>query len=98
MAGKLWLACYFILASVVGIIATRSHRYGGSMQLIFTLSVVFGPGFWNGYINFQFGLLLFSLYIVCARRNVGFVLLFSILLYFSHAAVFCRVCHLCFSQ
>jgi len=87
-AGQIWLAFYFLLASVVGFIATRRLKPGGAMQLIFTLSVVFGPGFWNGYINFQFGLLFFALYIVCARRDVGFVLLFSLLIYFSHASVF----------
>ena len=58
------------------------------MQLIFTLSIAFGPGFWNGYINFQFGLLFFALYIICARKNASSILLFSLLIYFSHASVF----------
>ena len=88
LAGKIWLAIYFILALVVGIIALRSRRLGESMHLIFTLAIVFGPGFWNGYINFQFGLLFFALYCVCAHRSVISVLLFSVLIYFSHASVF----------
>ncbi len=88
VAGNIWLGLYFILALVVGIIASRSHPDGGSMHLIFTFAIVFGPGFWNGYINFQFGLLFFALYCVCARRSVGSVLLFSLLIYFSHASVF----------
>ena len=87
-AGQIWLAIYFLLALVVGFIATRSHRHGGAMHLIFTLSIAFGPGFWNGYINFQFGLLFFALYIICARKKAGSTLLFSLLIYFSHASVF----------
>jgi len=98
-AGKIWLAFYFILASVIGIIATRSHRYGGSLQLIFTLSIVLGPGFWNGYINFQFGLLFFALYLIWAQRGAGFVLVFSLLIYFSHASVFAGfVCYVFASE
>ena len=87
-AGKIWLAVYFVLALFTGIYAMRSSRYSGSMQLIFTLSIVFGPGFWNGYINFQFGLLFFALYILCRQRGAAAVLLFSLLIYFSHASVF----------
>ncbi len=98
-AGKIWLALYFLLAAVIGIVATRSHRHSGSMHLIFTLSIVFGPGFWNGYINFQFGLLFFALYIINTRKSAGYVLLFSVLIYFSHASVFAGfVCYVIVSE
>ncbi len=65
------------------------HQHGGIVAFLFVVTIVFGPGFWNGYINFQFGLILFALFVATnARQSILAVLVFSLLLYFSHASVF----------
>ena len=90
-AGRLWLLAYFLLAGSVCYGVYRKN--GDSLQvLLLTAVIIFGPGFWNGYINFQFALLLFALYLLLdSRRSTdsgGLLLLFSLLLFFSHAAVY----------
>ncbi len=95
-AGKIWLAVYLLLALVTSVAATRRRdtsierqSTGGARQLLFLLIIAFGPGFFNGYINFQFGVLLLALFVIVnARSSVLWILLFSVLLYFSHASVF----------
>lgn len=89
MAGKIWLVVYVFLALLVAVIGTREHRLKGAARLLFLLTIAFGPGFFNGYINFQFGVLFFALFVVAnARRSVAALFLFSLLIYFSHASVF----------
>lgn len=88
MAGKIWLAFYLVLAASVAAIATSSRIHSGAMYLIFTVAIIFGPGFWNGYINFQFGLLFFALFASLHRPSLVWVFVFSLLIYFSHASVF----------
>lgn len=88
-AGKIWLAVYLLLALTVAIIGTRHHHLRGAKQLIFLVTIAFGPGFFNGYINFQFGILFFALFVVTdSQRSVARLILFSLLIYFSHASVF----------
>ena len=91
VSGKLWLGLYLALATALWVVIYRRH--GDAWQhLLLTSIITFGPGFWNGYINFQLALLLFALYLVIdtarSRRSLFLVLLFSVLLFFSHAAVF----------
>jgi len=89
MAGQIWLAVYLLLAIVSGYLASKDHVHAGSVFWLFTVTIAFGPGFWNGYINFQFGLLLFALFVaVGLRRSLAWVFVFSVLIYFSHASVF----------
>ena len=89
MAGQLWLAVYLLLAIVTGYLASKGHEHAGSVFWLFTITIAFGPGFWNGYINFQFGLLLFALFVVTGlHRRLAWVVVFSVLIYFSHASVF----------
>ncbi len=88
-AGRIWLGLYFLLATVVLLLAGRRHTYPGSMQIILLFTIVLGPGFFNGYINFQFGVLLLALFVVTESvRSVWRILVFSLLIYFSHATVF----------
>lgn len=99
MAGKIWLALYFVFAAFVAVFATRSRINNGAMYLIFTVAIVFGPGFWNGYINFQFGLLFFALFVSFRSPSLICVFIFSILIYFSHASVFAGfVCYVIASE
>ncbi len=91
LAGKIWLGVYLGLATTLWVVAQR--RSGDALQqLLLTSMITFGPGFWNGYINFQFALLLFALYLLIdtsgRQRSLWLTLLFSILLFFSHATVF----------
>lgn len=89
LAGQIWLGVYLLLAAIVGQLLVKTQRLSGVMQFLFTVTIVFGPGFWNGYINFQFGLLFFALFVVNdLRRSLVWVFVFSILIYFSHASVF----------
>ncbi|MEM7256448.1 MAG: hypothetical protein AAF404_03565, partial [Pseudomonadota bacterium] len=86
-AAKLWLAVYLSLSVLVMVMLWRRTRDGGQVFLLLAV-VVLGPGFWNGYINFQFALMLFALCLLLARQQFVVTLLFSLLIFFSHAAVF----------
>lgn len=94
LAGKVWLGLYLIAASVLWLFICRRLQAGagGIMHLLLTVLITLGPGFWNGYINFQIGLLLFALYLfltVTGRlQNSVWLFIFSLLIFFSHAAVF----------
>lgn len=90
-AGRIWLLCYFALAAALWWHLYRRH--GDSLQqLLLTSVITLGPGFWNGYINFQFALLWFALYLVLdarrGSRSLALILPCSALLFFSHAAVY----------
>ncbi len=92
LAGKLWLGAYLVFACWLWWSVTRPSRFtdGGSINLILTLTITLGAGFWNGYINFQFGLLFFTWYMIRPQTDLSVrsVLPFSLLIFFSHAAVF----------
>lgn len=93
MAGKAWLALYLLFATILWTWLSRvlHHGYDGSINLILTMTVTFGPGFWNGYANFQFALLLWGTYLLLMRLHRSGVLLhllLSLLIFFSHASVF----------
>ena len=91
LAGQVWLAVYFAAAAAIA--GMLWFRYRDPAQvLLLTVVIVFGPGFWNGYMNFQFGLLIFAAYLlstsVTRQPGVFRTLLFSLLILFSHAAVY----------
>lgn len=94
LAGKIWLAFYLLLSSVLWFVISRQHtnRFDGVLHLLLTDLITFGPGFWNGYINFQFGLLFFAfyMYLIVWRgvRNYWVLCGFGLLIFFSHAVVF----------
>lgn len=88
-AGKIWLGVYILLALVTAFISFRGHRISGAKQFIFLLTIAFGTGFFNGYLNFQFGVILFTLFVATgSRRSIAWLFIFSLLIYFSHASVF----------
>jgi len=89
MAGKVWLALYFLGCAIVSFQATRDRAGSGALQFILLVTIFLGPGFWNGYINFQIGLLLLALFVTFKLgRSVVWVFVFSLLIYFSHASTF----------
>ena len=88
-AGKIWLLLYLVLAALCGYLVAKSQKYGGEMQFIFTIAIAFGPGFWNGYINFQYSVLLFAVFVGLGLvRRIKWIFLFSLLIYFSHGSVY----------
>lgn len=88
VAGKFWLAVYLLLAALTGILVGRKCH--AVVQVLFIFCIALGSGFWNGYINFQFGLLFFTLFVLSnkATHSVWRILAFSVVIYFSHASVF----------
>lgn len=93
-AARLWLALYLCVAAWLLAVLWRRNADGTQVFLLLTV-VVLGPGFWNGYINFQCALLLFATYLLCSRRQLGYTLVFSLLIFFSHAAVFAVMAAYC---
>ncbi len=94
VAGKIWLSLYLALSASLWwlVIRARDSKDCGAISLLLMLTITLGPGFWNGYINFQFGLLFFAFYLyltVIRDSNFGLsVMMFSMLVFFSHAAVY----------
>ncbi len=99
MAGKVWLAVYLVYASILWTVLSRqiantgadAKRDDGAINLLLTMTITFGPGFWNGYANFQVALLFWGTYLLAMRlRRDGLLvhLLLSLLIFFSHAAIF----------
>lgn len=93
-AAKIILVLYIFLFSVFSFLIARqvSPRHAGLLNLIILSTFCFGPGFWNGYINYQVSLLLFLVfcyfYILKDIRNPLFILVFSILIFSAHATLF----------
>ncbi len=94
VAGKIWLGLYLAFAASLWFMVSRHKAvaYDGALNLLLTMLITLGPGFWNGYINYQLGLLFFALYIyltlLCGIKSRLCLFFFSLLLFFSHAAVF----------
>lgn len=94
VAGKVWLGAYLVFASALWFVVSRhnNNRHDGALHLLLTMLITLGPGFWNGYINYQLGLLLFALYLYATVfRGVSsrlWLFVFSLLIFFSHAIVF----------
>lgn len=103
-AGKIWLGIYFVFSAVLWWLVSkkRGGDESGAVNLLLTLTITLGPGFWNGYANFQFGLLFFGLYLYVAiirnRPSAILVLVSSLFLFFSHAVVFAAFVFFVFFQ
>ena len=99
VAGQICLALYFVLVTVTSLYGFRSGSVG-AMRLLFTVAIAFGPGFWNGYLNFQFGLMFFALFVISVgKRSLLSIVVFSLLIYFSHASVFAGfVCYVLLTE
>ena len=64
-AGKILITVYLALGAVTAYClawhAPAAMR--GAVRLLFVSSVVLGSGFWNGYLNYQFGLLVVAAFL-----------------------------------
>ena len=62
--------------------------------LVLLFSIYFNAAFWCGYMNFQFGMLIFSAWILCdakTRSRPLVVLAFSLLAFFTHAIAWAAI-------
>jgi hypothetical protein len=89
-AGKIWLAAYLIVGFICCHRAARLcwPSHSGTISLILVATVLLGPGFWNGYINYQVGLVLLLVGWLgwqWGGRTV-WLLIISLLVFFAHAA------------
>ena len=90
-AAKTFICLYLVLFGLLCDWLTRNPD--GSRDdrrfLLLVLLGVLNSAFWNGYVNFQLGLLLLLFYIGLRRRRRALALaveaLFGILIFFSHA-------------
>ena len=95
-ASVLWLVLsrqllYAQARSCNGQTRSRGTGHDGAINLLLTMTITFGPGFWNGYANFQFALLFWGTYLLAMRlRRDGVLahLFLSLMIFFSHASVF----------
>ncbi|QBQ98390.1 hypothetical protein [Paraburkholderia pallida] len=56
--------------------------------------VFFNTPFWNGYVNYQFGILLFTAWLLqdgCTRAKPLWVLLFTVGAFFTHAVIWASI-------
>lgn len=90
-AAKLGLSLYFVACAWMSYRIYK--RNNDALQVFLVVALIFfGPGFWNGYINNQIALLVFTSYLIglnsTNRLNSLRILLYSMALFFSHAVVF----------
>ncbi len=91
-AGKIWLAMYLLLGTFCFYRAARLcwPDYSGAIHLILIATILLGPGFWNGYINYQVGVVLLLVGWIGFRRGgrAGWLLFVSLAIFFAHAATY----------
>jgi hypothetical protein len=83
---------YTVLALALAWALARRYRpaHPTSLFLVLLICIYFNASFWSGYLNFQFGLLIFSAWLLCeprTRARPAVVLAFSLLAFFTHAIV-----------
>lgn len=91
MASRAWIIIYLLAACLVMFLAScdrAGHIDCTRFVLLIGLGVVGAP-FWTGEINYQVGLLLFTLYVVLCKRDREPGLLFfasyAVIVFFCHA-------------
>ena len=100
IGGWLWLAFLFLSKPPAALQANpqkqsehRSTTETKALVPILFFALAAGTPFWNGFINFQFSLLIFSAYLylryIKGKESPWFSFLFSILLFFTHFSTFC---------
>ncbi len=89
-AGRIWLAIYLLVGAACCYRAARLcwPDHSGTINMILVATLLLGPGFWNGYINNQVGLILLLigwLGFLRGGRTI-WLLVMSVLVFFAHAA------------
>ncbi|WP_321884377.1 hypothetical protein [Paraburkholderia bannensis] len=65
-----------------------------SVFFVLLVCVYFNTPFWNGYMNYQMGMLLFTVWLLLdpsTRRKPQWVLLFTMLAFFTHAVIWAAI-------
>jgi len=93
LAGQVFLLGYAVAAVAVAVALGRRWRpeAGWSFAAILLVSFLFNTPFWNGYLNYQTGLLLFAAwFLVPARWRAmpGVILPAAVLMFLAHAMTF----------
>jgi len=92
-ASKLLVVFYIIMFAGI-IYLTCKHTFPKKYlfrSIIIFSTIAISSSFWNGYLNYQFALLLLALYYFLMLKGFDSpikTLLFSLIIFFSHAAVF----------
>ncbi len=93
IAGKVFLLGY--VAVSVALAWALSRRYHpeawGAVTSILLITFLFNTPFWNGYGNYQTGLLLFAAwFLLPAERRTAppLILVFAVVFFFTHAMIF----------
>lgn len=71
-----------------------SPACNGSYFFLLLVCLYFNTPFWNGYMNYQMGILLFSAWLLldpATRRKPQWVLLFSVAGFFTHAMIWASI-------
>jgi len=94
LAAKILLIIYLISFMVMLMLIARyvSLAHSGKLLLVLTTTTALNSSFWNGYINVQMSLLLFSIffYLCYLKGHQGLAILFtfSLAIFFCHAITF----------
>lgn len=88
-----FMASFIIAASLVSWTLVRRYQplVAGPLSLVLIVSVFLSAPFWNGYSNYEFGLLLFGAYLMVPERKraeFGVVLVFGLAAFFTHLTIF----------
>jgi hypothetical protein len=93
-SSKTLIVIYAIAGALLAIRASALFDEGtrGASTFFLISIVVFSGSFWNGYLNYQIGLLVLFLYMIeieqKSERRAWFHLAFSVLLFFSHFVIY----------
>ncbi|MEJ7929723.1 hypothetical protein WG922_07035 [Ramlibacter sp. AN1015] len=92
---KLFLAAYLALAGWAIWLVVRRNALSPKAVIYLAVAAVVGSCFWSGYMGYQLGLVIFCIYLGLTkdqRTHLGILVLFSVLLFFSHGLVFASFC------
>jgi hypothetical protein len=95
-AGRVLIAGYLVLGAWLSVRFVRSHRLRPLLGLLLLdTSIVVSSSFWNGYINYQLGMLVLLGYLALPGRKALhplLVALFSLLAFACHAMALVALC------
>jgi hypothetical protein len=97
-AARAVILAYLVFFTTLIVLLTRrvTQRHWRKLTLLFMSCAVLNSSFWNGYIAYQLSLFFLAvflyLWIVKGSRSAPLICLFSILMFFTHAATFLIFC------
>lgn len=96
LAGRIVANLYVVVALALGWALARKMSPTQHVSCFFVLlvCVYFNTAFWNGYINYQVGILLFSVWLLLRqdmRDRPLWVFVFSLAAFFTHAVIWASI-------